>query len=213
MPTAPRPPPAPLDYQSPPTGHWLPDYTFMFFWTAERLVRWFTVVALLASNAYGTTIITGPPWVTFALLLGGLGVLVWVCVAAAVLIARPYAAARAPLGRRAVAVGLGAALVVCAVSTDWPLRVGFFVSRPALERMAASVAAGTPVTAPTFAGIYRIERGEVMPDGTVGLFCAGNTADWAGFLLPPQVLAPGQRPRGNNRVLRLDKRWWWSDED
>ncbi|MFN0060774.1 MAG: hypothetical protein ACKVX7_20150 [Planctomycetota bacterium] len=67
-----------------------------------------------------------------------------------------------------VAAPLGACFLICAppitmLIHPWPLLIAFFVSAPALERLADEAVAGQPVVEPRWAGLFRIEQSQVDP--------------------------------------------------
>src|SRR5262245_51775895 len=68
-------------------------------------------------------------------------------------------------GRRLWPVLAGAlaslALITSVVTTHWPLRVAYTLSRPSLEAVAQDVRAGRPFAGPTRAGLFRIAETEV----------------------------------------------------
>jgi hypothetical protein len=101
--------------------------------------------------------------------------------------------------------------------TDWPLRLAFLISSPALNQLADRVAAGYEVVEPEHAGLYRIVASERQPEsGSVALIVAedftGDTgfmrlgANWMNSNLPPLLLNPFFD-------VRLNRRWVFMVED
>jgi hypothetical protein len=75
-----------------------------------------------------------------------------------------------------ILVGAGALMVL-----EVPLRLRFEASRPALDRLAAEVMAGSPTT-PASAGLYDIESLTRMPDGVRFLVEDSGFIDRFGFV-------------------------------
>lgn len=74
--------------------------------------------------------------------------------------AKDLAAARVWHRRRLVMTLVCIALIVSVAMTMWPLRVTFYLSQPALERLAARVEAGDALTFPQRAGLFQVWRAE-----------------------------------------------------
>jgi hypothetical protein len=100
--------------------------------------------------------------------------------------------------------------------TDWPLRLAFLASRPALERLADRVEAGQALRRPEWAGRYRVVGSAIDPrTGNVGLVLSPNPAGRSGFVR----LVPGWPPVHHGPLSNLNfdvplgGRWSYQDED
>jgi hypothetical protein len=110
-----------------------------------------------------------------------------------------------------VLVGLPLTMIV----TFWPLRLAFFVSAPALERLANRVAGGEIVRRPEWAGTYRVTGAAFDPlTGNVGIVIKGS-AGRSGFVR----LAPSPSTRRSfypffrqNFDEQMSERWWYINE-
>jgi hypothetical protein len=92
-------------------------------------------------------------------------------------------------------------------STSLPLRTGFWISRPAMERLANQVMSappGTPAPADRWVGVYHTAGVEQIPGG-MRFLVAGNVFDWWGFAYstidPPADM-------GFNDYEHFDGRWY-----
>lgn len=95
--------------------------------------------------------------------------------------------------------------------TFWPLRVGFLVARPTLERLADQAAAGTLVTFPVRAGPFDVVRASVEPvSGQVGLMIEPNPNRPTGFVRVRSDEPPGSRRPIIGTELNVDLGWGWS---
>jgi hypothetical protein len=99
------------------------------------------------------------------------------------------------------------------LSTFWPLRVAFLVSRPALEHLADRVAAGQALTLPVRAGVYSIVGFATDPStGNVALITDADPGGRSGFVRH----RPGT-PHGPFRSLwmgmRLSRTWAYEMEE
>jgi hypothetical protein len=88
-------------------------------------------------------------------------------------------------------------LMLCPLGTmitDWPLRLAFLISRPAMENLADRVAAGTAPPGPVWAGVYRIAATALdTRTGNIGLLT--DPGGGSGFVRlkpanPPQFFGP-----------------------
>jgi hypothetical protein len=79
-----------------------------------------------------------------------------------------------------------ALLPVVTLGTFWPLRLAFFNSHPAFERMADQVAAGRTLVFPQYVGLFQINGTELDPvSGNVGT--VSHSVDW-----PPRTHRTGK---------------------
>jgi hypothetical protein len=116
----------------------------------------------------------------------------------------------------ALVVSLGAAPLAIGRST-WPLRLAFFASRPALERLAERVAAGDSIRAPAWAGVFHVVRSAFdSTTGTVALLVDDDPSRHSGLVHEgPRTPSPRRlRPLYNLSVdMHLDGRWWYREEE
>lgn len=117
----------------------------------------------------------------------------------------------------------GAGLLVLVVSAapvsmlvfPWPLHLAFFVSAPALERVADDALAEGTLEQPRWAGLFRIVD-TAVEDGSVALIIDPDRAGRSGLVRvaagPPREGYSG--PMYNlNWDLSLDARWRYQNED
>ncbi|MFO0954174.1 MAG: hypothetical protein U0835_24065 [Isosphaeraceae bacterium] len=101
--------------------------------------------------------------------------------------------------------------------TDWPMRLAFLASRPALERLADRAATGATMTAPEQAGVFLVIGSAVDPQtGNVGLITNAGGGNRSGFTRLPPGADPERRygPFYNfNHEVNVGGRWWYQDED
>ncbi len=106
------------------------------------------------------------------------------------------------------------ALPISAILTQWPHRLAFYLSSPALNRLADRVEAGGKVRPGEWAGVYRIQ-------GTLTLGYGGGTllivdpkaGDLSGFARRPgpargprrEALEPGGAPGERERWMDYDE--------
>jgi hypothetical protein len=109
-----------------------------------------------------------------------------------------------------------ALLPIVTLGTFWPLRLAFFSSRPAFERMADQVAAGRTLVFPQHAGLFQINGTEIDPvSGNVGLLIEPDRSHPAGFIR----LGPGPAARlsstfwGSNLHVELGGKWSYGEDD
>jgi hypothetical protein len=112
-----------------------------------------------------------------------------------------------------------AALPLTMLFTDWPLRLAFLASKPALDRLADRVAAGHAPGRPVLAGLFMVVNSEVDPTtGNVGLVTDPDPSGRSGFVRvsPAPSTSPG-RVRGPfynlNGDLYMGGRWRYQNED
>jgi hypothetical protein len=102
---------------------------------------------------------------------------------------------------------------------QWPFRLAFLASRPALNRLADQVATGQAPRGPVRGGLFLVVGSVIDPStGNVALITDPNPAGRAGFIryqLDPS--APGGRRNGPFSSLfydlQLSDRWWYERED
>lgn len=103
--------------------------------------------------------------------------------------------------------------------TQWPLRLAFLASKPALDRLADRVAGGDVPRWPTRGGAFLVVGSDFdRVTGNVGLVTDANPGGRSGFIryqLDPAV--PGGRRNGPFYNLFYDRqlceRWWYECED
>jgi hypothetical protein len=86
-------------------------------------------------------------------------------------------------------------LIICVMMlfTHWPLRVAFFASKPALDRLADRVAAGQALRGPVRASLFIVIGAAVDPSsGNVGLIIDPDPSGRSGFVRPG--LGPSATP-------------------
>jgi hypothetical protein len=108
------------------------------------------------------------------------------------------------------------ALTPSMLVTLWPLRLAFLVSRPAMDRLAARIAAGEGLGRPEWAGLYRVVATRREPRGSsVALIIDDNPAGASGFVRLGSPTAPAYAaPMMNlNFDEDLGGRWRYQNED
>ncbi len=120
--------------------------------------------------------------------------------------------------RLAAALLTGAVAVspIVMVETYWPLRLGFRLAAPALDRIADRLEAGGSVAFPEWAGFYRVETAIPFPAPPRFLLVVGDRplANAAGFHRSPTQAAEDHI----GRAFPLGEagsgkgRWWYFDE-
>ena len=119
----------------------------------------------------------------------------------------------APRSRAALVVISLTAIPVATILTKWPLRLAFYLSSPALNRLADRLEAGGSVGPDEWAGIYRIKGSTTLGYGGGTLLIVDPTrGDLSGFARRPgsaggprrESLLPGGDP---------SERWHYNDED
>ncbi len=98
--------------------------------------------------------------------------------------------------------------------TQWPFRLAFLASQPSLERLADRVGAGNPVTAPEWAGAFRIVGSDVnRVTGGVGLVTNPDPSGRSGFERRGPT-PPGNGPFYNLSFdVQLTEKWRYVTED
>jgi hypothetical protein len=92
---------------------------------------------------------------------------------------------------------------------QWPLRMAYLLSQPAIEQVADDMRAGRPFHGPALVGAFRIERAEISPQGVPCLWMDLNPAGRTGL-----VQCSSYRPPFNLWSLTsLDERWQCITED
>ncbi len=99
--------------------------------------------------------------------------------------------------------------------SDWPFRLAFRVSKPALDRLADRVGAGQIAILPARAGVFRvIERALDPGTGNVALFVCVEPGLRMGFV---RLGAGSPSSRGPLHVfvheMHMDGRWWYQEGD
>jgi hypothetical protein len=105
-------------------------------------------------------------------------------------------------------VGWSVLLYVSILVTQWPLRLTFALSRPALEQMAQSLRSGNKLQGPQRAGFFLIREAsfKFYPD-TVCLWIALEPNGNRGFIQGPSNVMQSASH------IWLDKRWRLVEED
>ena len=105
------------------------------------------------------------------------------------------------------------------VFTDWPLRLAFLASKPALDRLADRVAAGHAPGRPVRTGLFMVVKSKVDPTtGNVGLVSDSDSSGRSGFVRvsPTSSTSPGRvsGPFYNLNVdLQMGESWRYQNED
>ena len=100
-------------------------------------------------------------------------------------------------------------LVVSVLSLNWPMRLAFILSRPALNQAAQQLLAGDPVATPRRIGLFRIAAAELFqnpskPEQIPSLWTdLGSGGDLMGFVQS----GPGKPPFIMWSHMRLDRDW------
>jgi hypothetical protein len=100
--------------------------------------------------------------------------------------------------------------------TLWPLRLGFLVFRPALDRIADQVVLGQGTAFPRWVGPFRLARSAVDPvSGNVGLMIDPNPSGPSGFVrVHPGVPLDFNGPfRSDELSVVLGWGWEYREED
>jgi drug/metabolite transporter (DMT)-like permease len=108
-----------------------------------------------------------------------------------------------------VAIGAALILVGSVGAKNWPLRVGYEMSRDSFDAVAERVRKGEPVTAPMRVGFFTIERAELSGRGIVCLWTHVASGGNTGFVQCP----PDHVPFNLWSIVRLDNRWQFISED
>lgn len=106
------------------------------------------------------------------------------------------------------------------VLDPWPLRVAFWISRPALNRLADRIESGLPIESPATAGVFSIVKANRGPVGSrnIALILDDDPSGRSGFV---RIIDPID-PYGNeadrlmtnlNFNIRFDQSWSYQDED
>ncbi len=120
---------------------------------------------------------------------------------------------RAVFGLAPLVVGVLSVLPLSMITTFWPLRVAFLVSRPALNRIADRVEAGEQIRRPEWAGLFLILKTKSgQNEGDLALIVDDDPSGKSGFV---RLHAPD----GNSPLVNLDfdevmdARWRFQFED
>jgi hypothetical protein len=114
----------------------------------------------------------------------------------------------------ALAVAVLTAVPIATIATGWPLRLGFYRSSPALNRLADCVEAGGNIGPNEWAGIYPIRGWTALPHGGGTLLVIDpKPGDMAGFARSGG--ATGSEKRWDRLEVEGDGgvRWYPYDED
>ena len=112
-----------------------------------------------------------------------------------------------------------AALPLTMLFTQWPFRLAFLVSKPALDRLADRVAAGHAPPRSVRAGLFMVVKSVVDPTtGNVGLITDPDPSGRSGFVRvspirstpPGRVSGPFYNLYGD---LQMDEGWRYQNED
>jgi hypothetical protein len=109
-----------------------------------------------------------------------------------------------------------ALLPLVTLGTFWPLRLAFFNSYPAFQRMADEVAAGRTLVFPQSVGLFQINGTDFDPvSGNVGLMIEPDRSHPAGFVrLGTGPAASLSSPfSGSNLHVELGGKWSYREED
>lgn len=175
------------------------------FWVPAILVDiLYAAVCLAPISILSGALVIG--WfVLFAPVIGRFGV-AWV-----VLATRETATPRRSREMAWAGVVVLTVLPFLTVLTFWPLRLGFLVARPTLERLADQAAAGRLVTFPNQAGPFEVLRASVDPvSGQVGLMIEPNPSRPTGFVRTRSEELPGSRRPIIGTELSVELGWGWS---
>jgi len=106
--------------------------------------------------------------------------------------------------------GLTATVVIASVAVwHWPLRVGYAISRPAFDSLAARVRSGEQIAVPLRAGLYTIRGAGLSASGIPFLWTASAEGGSTGFV----QTSPDHIHFNLWSVVRLDDRWQYISED
>jgi len=90
------------------------------------------------------------------------------------------------------------------------LRFAYKISRPAFDKIAKSLQAGTKFRQPTRAGLFMIEKAEIYDrNGKVCLWTIADPAGSTGFTQCP----PDDVPFNLWSMIELDGKWQFVSED
>jgi len=122
---------------------------------------------------------------------------------------------RAPIAWLLVAIGFPLAAWFAG---DWPLRLAFRASRPALERLAGRVEREGEISVPERAGMYRIVASRRDPrNGETFLLINDQYMSQSGFARNPKPIQPGDDNLDGSALiwlrLGLDPPWSYKYED
>jgi hypothetical protein len=125
-----------------------------------------------------------------------------------------WAASQPSRGRKgaaALVVGLVVALAISIVQTHWPLRLGFHVSSPALNRLADRVNVGGTIRPGERAGLYAIRGGSIVGGDTM-LVIDPDPAGLSAFVRKGTAM-PGPRREWLEDGYDKGDRWLYLDVD
>jgi hypothetical protein len=103
---------------------------------------------------------------------------------------------------------LAIVLTVVAVRMDWPLKVGFAVSRPAMDRLAQGlITSGNTFEEDQWVGVYKAKRIWRVGDGVRFVTDDSDVSYTAGFVYLPQ--ADPRRSKWSSYKYVGEKWWAW----
>jgi hypothetical protein len=115
--------------------------------------------------------------------------------------------------RRAWPILVGAATCLACLgsvmTTHWPCRISYALSRPSIERLAAEVLAGHPPDRPRRVGAITIAKAELIRGGVVCLWTETHPGGNRGLVR----CMPGRVPFNLWSIVELDGRWQFIAED
>jgi hypothetical protein len=119
------------------------------------------------------------------------------------------AVTKKPLRPALTAASLALFVVASVIFTDWPLRLSYVLSRPALQRLAQSVQEGQQPNGPVRIGLFVIRQAEVSRQGTICLWTEVDPSGNTGFV---QCDAKNL-PLNLWSSIPLDEQWSFVAED
>jgi hypothetical protein len=180
------------------------------FGVAGSMLNLLCFVASMAGSPSIVVILSALPCLIGTAVVVGFGA-AW-CFASA----RDLKLSRRSLVLRWTVVAVISLAPVTMLFTQWPFRLAFLVSRPALERLADEVGAGAPLTSPRWAGVFVIVGSAVdAKTGNVGLITDPNPSGRTGFERYGALGRPGAGGAFYNfwSEMQLDENWRFAEED
>lgn len=74
------------------------------------------------------------------------------------------------------------AVLLSVMTSNWPIRAAFALTRKSFDQMAAQVLAGTPPQTPCRIGLFRIEKAEIYHNGVARLWTDDDSGGSTGFV-------------------------------
>jgi hypothetical protein len=174
----------------------------VFNWCRWLLIGWVGVVFVAAFFAMGFTVL-------WSILFGapvGLGALL---VGVVALVCGKFERRRWPQ----IALLVACPLVAASIGfTNWPMRLSFAASTPALDRLAQQVAAGQTPSLPTRAGAYVVRAVQTEPVSGGVAVCLWTKPQYGhiGFVQSPVGVTP---PFNRWTHTKLSSQWHHFGED